>query len=184
MAKIYFHEAKATQVAALLLKHRGTNRMKFLKLIKLMYLIDREALKRWGRTVSTDHHVSMDKGPVLSNVYSLINEEPSERRFWNRYISRSSDYDVQLLADPGDEELSRAEEELIAEVFSIHGQKNRWQLVQELHEVPEWRDPNGSMIPIQLRDILSAVGRDEDDIAVIEERTEAEALASRLFELS
>lgn len=181
MANTYFREAKATQVAALLLKHRGTGRMKFLKLIKLMYLVDREALRRWGRTVSTDHHVSMDKGPVLSNVYRLINEEASDREYWTEHIVKAADYDVELVNDPGDGELSVAEEELIAEVFAGHGYKNRWTLVDELHAVPEWKDPHGSMVPIELRDILSAVGRG-GDIAAIEERTEAEALASHLFE--
>ena len=156
--------------------------MKYLKLIKLMYLIDRESLRRWGRTVTTDYHVSMDKGPVLSNVYRLINEEAWDREYWTQYIAKSTDYDVELVGDPGDEELSRAEEELIAEVFAEHGHKNRWVLVDELHAAPEWKDPHGSMVPIDLRDILTAVGRDEDDIAAIEERTEAEALASHLFE--
>ena len=182
MAKLNFNEAKATQVAALLIQHRGSNRMKFLKLIKLMYLVDREALTRWGRPVTTDHHVSMDKGPVLSNVYRLINEEPYPGEYWSQFIARSNDYDVELVRLPGDDELSAAEEGLIAEVFETNGHKNRWQLVEELHSVPEWRDPHGSMIAIELRDILSAVGRNEEDIASIEEQTAAAALASHLFE--
>ena len=156
--------------------------MKFLKLIKLMYLVDREALSRWGRTVSTDHHVSMDKGPVLSNVYRLINEEPSDSEFWVRHISQAHDYDVELLDNPGDDELSKAEEALIAEVYADHGYKNRFDLVKELHKVPEWRDPHGSMIPISLADILSAVGRDQEDIAGFQERADAEALAAELFQ--
>jgi uncharacterized phage-associated protein len=177
-----FNEAKATQVAALLLKLRGTQRMKFLKLLKLMYIVDREALSRWGRPVSTDTHVSMDKGPVLSRVYSLINEEQCEPTFWTRHIVPAPGYDVRLDADPGDDELSRAEEELIHEVFVRHGHKNRWQIVKELHDLPEWQDPHGSMIPIAISDILSALGKSRADIAAIEEQLEADAFADFLLQ--
>jgi Protein of unknown function (DUF4065) len=177
-----FNEAKAAQVAAMLLRLRGTDRMKYLKLIKLMYLIDREALSRWGRTVSTDHHISMDKGPVLSNVYRLITEEPSVSEFWVRHIAQAGDYDVKLVADPGNDELSAVEEALVGEIYNVHGYKNRWQLVEELHNIPEWQDPHGSMIPIDLADILIAVGKDESDVKNIKERLEEEALAMELFQ--
>ena len=35
-------------------------KMSYMKLLKLLYLVDREALLRWGRPVSTDRYVSMD----------------------------------------------------------------------------------------------------------------------------
>ena len=72
-----FNEAKAAQTAARLLKLRG-GRMSYLKLIKLMYLIDREALLRWGRPVTTDCYVSMDKGPILSRTLILSSSAWSE----------------------------------------------------------------------------------------------------------
>ena len=34
--------------------------MSYMKLLKLLHLVDREALLRWGRPVSTDRYVSMD----------------------------------------------------------------------------------------------------------------------------
>jgi len=50
--------------------------MSYLKLIKLLYIIDREALLRWGRPLTGDRYVSMDHGPVLSQTLNLITEEP------------------------------------------------------------------------------------------------------------
>ena len=47
--------------------------MSYMKLIKLLYLADREALLRWGRPITFDAYVSMDRGPVLSSVLDLIN---------------------------------------------------------------------------------------------------------------
>jgi uncharacterized phage-associated protein len=177
-----FNETKATQLAARLLQLRGTGRMKYLKLLKLMYLVDREALSRWGRTVSTDRHVSMDNGPVLSRVYNLMTEEQCQTGFWSDHISSPSDFDVYLLSDPGDSELSQAEEELIVDVFAAHGHKNRWRLVDEVHSFPEWKDPSGSMIPIELSDILIALGKTPEDVAAIKQEIEFEAYARNLLQ--
>ena len=73
--RLPFNEAKAAQAAARLLKKRG-GKMAYMKLIKLLYLVDREALRRWGRPVTTDRYVSMDHGPVLSSTLDLINHGP------------------------------------------------------------------------------------------------------------
>ena len=118
----------------------------------------------------------MDKGPVFSRVYSLITEEQCQIGFWSEHISPASDFDVELTADPGCRELSRAEEDLVKEVFSAHGHKNRWRLVDEVHSLPEWQDPHGSMIPIAIRDILKAVGKTPGDIAAIEQENRSRRL--------
>src|SRR3989304_7235844 len=95
--RLPFNEAKATQAAAMLLKMRGGT-MSYMKLLKLLYLADREALLRWGRPISTDVYVSMDHGPVLSKTLDMINEGPDTGgRIWAEYISSSSNYEVTLL---------------------------------------------------------------------------------------
>jgi uncharacterized phage-associated protein len=181
-AEFRFNEKKATQVAALLIQLRGSQKMKYLKLLKLVYLIDRESLARWGRPLSTDRHVSMDKGPVPSRIYNLITEEQLKSGVWSAHIQTVPGYDVQLLSDPGNDELSQAEDDLIREVFQMHGHKNRWRLVEELHQVPEWRDPDGSMIPISIRDILTAVGKTPDEISEIERQIEADVFADSVLQ--
>ncbi len=61
--------------------------MSYMKLIKLLYLADREALARWGRPITTDSYVSMKHGPVLSEVLNLITDPLSDQTFWARHIS-------------------------------------------------------------------------------------------------
>lgn len=158
--QLRFNERKATQAAAELLRLRG-GRMSYLKLIKLMYLADREALLRWGRPISTDRYVSMDKGPVLSRVLDLATDgdAPSRPSIWAEQISEPVRYEVELKADPGNDELSEAEIALLDEIFKIHGHKSRWDLVELTHQLPEWIDPEGSAIPIGYRDILKAGGQ-------------------------
>jgi uncharacterized phage-associated protein len=179
--RLRFNEVKATQTASRLLRLRG-GRMSYLKLIKLLYIIDREALIRWGRTVTTDRHVSMPKGPVVSQIYDLVtgDEPPGEETFWRRHISPPEQFEIAMIRDPGDSELSGAEEALIDEVFTLHGQKGRWELVRFTHDLPEWQDPGGSSLPITYRDILRAANKTEAEIAAVESEIESLAVTEAL----
>lgn len=157
--------------------------MSYLKLIKLLYLADREALLRWGRPVSTDRFVSMDRGPVLSRVLDLITGDvpPGPRGVWNEYVSAPFDFEVRLVvAEPQSDELSVAEEKLIREIFEKYGKMSRWSLVDLTHSLPEWEDPQGSAIPIEVRDILRAGGKTELEITAIEAELESVAAAETL----
>lgn len=171
-----FNERRAFEAAAKFLKLRG-GRMSYQKLIKLLYVLDREALLRWGRPVTTDRYVAMDNGPVVSRIFDLIRDEPAPgtNPIWRQYISAPANYEVSLTAEPETDELSRAEESLIEEVFAFYGKLSRWELVELSHDFPEWRNPNGGAIPIQYVDILRAGNKAEGEIAAVE--SELEALA-------
>lgn len=174
MVVLHFNERRATEAAARFLTLRG-GRMSYLKLIKLLYLLDREALLRWGRPVTTDRYVSMDNGPVVSRIYNLIREEPAPGTdtIWRHYISVPNNYEVSLIAALETDELSPAEESLIEEVYAKFGALSRWELVDLTHELAEWQDPRGSAIPIEYRDILRAGNKTEGEIAAIEAELEA-----------
>jgi len=177
--RLPFDETKTTQAAARLLKLRG-GRMSYMKLIKLLYLVDREALLRWGRPLTGDRYVSMDKGPVVSGTLDLINEGDA-KRIWSEYISAPEGYEVSLLRDAPADELSAAEEELIEEIFRLHGHKSRWELVDLMHSLPEWENPNGSAIPIEYHDILIRSGKTELEARAIEEELESLAAVQALL---
>jgi uncharacterized phage-associated protein len=168
--KLPFNEKKATEAAAYLLKLRGGT-MSYMKLIKLLYLADREALLRWGRPISTDRWVSMDQGPVLSHILSLITDgtDPKSGSLWAENISEPSRYEVHLNRVIEPQELSDAEIALLEEIFGCYGKLNRWELVELTHNLPEWTDPQGSAFPITYRDILRAEGKTESEIAAIED---------------
>jgi uncharacterized phage-associated protein len=157
-----FDETKATQAAAFFLNLRG-GRMSYLKLIKLLYLADRAALLRWGIPITTDRYVSMDHGPVVSQIYNLLLEDKA-KPVWAEYISPPSEYEVQLQKEAPTDRLSRAEERLMREIFAQYGNMGRWQLVDYVHTLAEWQNPHGSSIPISIRSILKAGGEDEDEI--------------------
>jgi uncharacterized phage-associated protein len=102
-ATLRFNEKKATQAAAYLLKRRGGT-MSYMKLIKLLYLADRKALVRWGRPITTDRYLSMERGPALSHVLDLATdgENPGSDSIWAAVISEPSNYEVSLKGAPAD----------------------------------------------------------------------------------
>lgn len=158
--------------------------MSYLKLIKLLYLADREALLRWGRPITTDRYVSLDRGPVLSRVLDLATDggEPGVQSFWSLCITEPSNYEVQLKGEPKSDELSDAEVQLLEKIFTDHGRKSRWQLVDFTHTLPEWKDPHGSAIPIEYRDILLAGGKSPLEISAIEDELVELAQADALLQ--
>lgn len=141
-----------------------------MKLIKLLYLADREAILTWGRPISTDAYVSMDRGPVLSRVLDLATdgEDPGAPSFWASRITAPSNYEIQLRSEAGDDELSDAEVQLLDKIFADHGHKSRWDLVKHTHTLPEWIDPQGSAIAITFGDILKAGGKSALEVAAVE----------------
>jgi uncharacterized phage-associated protein len=179
---LFFNEAKATQAAARLLNLRGGT-MSYVKLVKLLYLADREALIRWGRPITTDRFVSLDIGPVVSRIYDLIRDEPAPNSFgiWRKFISDPLGYEVHLLGDPGSGELSRPELELIDEVFAQHGRHDRWTVVDYTRSQPEWTYPDGGALTIEYRDILKAAHKTDEEISAAEEALESAALAERIL---
>lgn len=157
--------------------------MSYMKLIKLLYLADRAALLQWGRPITTDSYVSMDRGPVLSRVLDLATDEelPGHASVWAGHITEPAHYSVRLRRDPGEDELSEAETQILDQIFQQHGRKSRWELVDLTHKLPEWKNPQGSAIPIQYRDILKAAGKTDIEIAAVEDELEGVALADNLL---
>jgi uncharacterized phage-associated protein len=162
-----FDEKKATQAAAFLLRLRG-GRMAYLKLIKLLYLADREALGRWGDSITTDCYVSMKNGPVVSNIYNLMHQEV-KNPYWRQFISPPmGQYELELIGEECPKgALSIAEERILGEIFERYGRMSRWELVDFTHQLPEWKDPGRSSIPIELEDIFRAQNFSEEDIAAM-----------------
>lgn len=171
-----FSEQKIAQMAAFFLIRRG-GRMSYLKLMKLLYLADRESMDRYGESMSADVHYSMPHGPVLSETLNLITGQKSSP-IWRDMIYPCENYEVALTHPdfvPGDlEELSEADVEILDEVWKRFGHMTRFDLVQYTHQhLPEWVDPNGSSRPIDPRATFAALGYARD---------QADALAKNIFE--
>ena len=153
--------------------------MPYLKLIKLLYLADRQALLELGRPISCDLFVSMPHGPVLSRTYDLILGEPEQGSYWRRFISPPENYAVHLISDAPNDQLSPAQESILDSVFQRFGGMSKWALRDYTHTLPEYHDPDGSSVPIDLKEILLAQGVSEDDARAILDEIGAESYAER-----
>lgn len=176
-----FHPEKAIQASALLLKFKG-RRMKYLGLLKMLYIADRIALERLEMPIIGDYYFSMKYGPVLSRVYDLIKGKPvgEALSLWTEFISPRKGYKdsyISLLRDPGNDELCQEEEEILAEVYNRFGHLDPFTVAEWTHELPEWQQPQpiNSAIPISIEDILHNVGKSTSEIEEIRQLTLQEA---------
>lgn len=171
-----FHPEKAVEAAAVLLKLHGKP-MKYLGLLKMLYIADRIALERMDQPITGDHYVSMDYGPVLSGVYDLIKGKPVEDALplWSQFVSPRSENRVSLIDDPGVEDLCEEEEEIIQQVYRSFGHLDPFEVAEWTHDLPEWEDPHGSAVPITVEDILKNVGKTDEEIEEIQQEAIREA---------
>lgn len=172
-----FNQTKTAQAVAFLLKQTPCRRESYMKIIKELYIADRESLRETGRPITGDTFVAMKKGPVLSQVYDLIKGVHTESAEWNKFIQKRM-WDIELVADPGIGKLCRYEMDKLAEVWERYKKHGKWRVVDLTHEFPEWKknDPGDSMKPIPLSDILEAV-----DVADRQARIESDAAERRAF---
>lgn len=171
------NERKATQAAARFLESNGGH-MHHLKLLKLLYLLDREALLRWGFPVTNDVYYLLPHGPVPSGCYDLV---LSEEGFWADHISSPHEHVVTLLDQAQSDELSKAEKSLIDELSTKFKKFDRFALRDYTHSLPEWQNPNGSRVLIRIEDILRAGNKSEDQIRIIVENIEHSRVMHDLF---
>lgn len=174
---VLFDIEKLVGFAAYIMKKLDVDSMKYIMLIKLMYLSDRKFVELYDSTISNDDFVSMPKGPVLSRLLNLIRNDSCEnlQKTWNEYFSTSFN-DIRMNENFAMEKinkLSRAEMKVIDDVVEKYGNWDRWALINEvMHKLPEWEDPNGSSRPISLRKMMLALGKSEDEINVAVEEIE------------
>jgi uncharacterized phage-associated protein len=176
MINFPFRILKAIQAIGVLLRFDGVKRMNSMRLLKLLYIADRESLRETGRPITGGPVVAMERGPVLEEVYDLILGQHREMPLWTQFF-RKERYDLLELAEPDVGQLSKYEIGKLQEIAKTYQDDDEWSLVDITHTFPEWKqnDPGKSSKPIPLSSILEALGQAD----VIEELSrEAQSLAA------
>ena len=140
--------------------------MHYLKLLKLLYIAEREYLVEESEMMFGDSVVAMKFGPVLSNVYDLIKSEGDYAETWREYIHKGGHFCVVLHQDPGFDDLCRAERKKLDDVYRRFGHLDRFLVVEMTHDFPEWAnkfDTHSSRrsFPISVEEILAALDQKE-----------------------
>ncbi|MFZ4508976.1 MAG: Panacea domain-containing protein [Fimbriimonas sp.] len=153
-----FRKQKTIEAASFLigiLDPEGTG-IPYIKLIKLLYIADREMLRRKRHTLTGDDHWAMKYGPVLGKTLELIKGTDAD---WSQHFR--TDLDAKVISAAGRESLgalSRVDHAVLKEVADSHGHLPWQDLVELTHEFPEWKPVNKGRLRISLWDMAKAVG--------------------------
>ncbi len=160
---------KLIQVSNYLLK-KYDYCLNYTKLIKILYLCDRESIKQTGWSISDDSYKNMPYGPVLVNLYSLIKGGHPDLRMqakWDScFLTDGKNLKVKTDIIP-DGELSVLEKNILDSIDKQYHLYSYSQMISEVHNknvCPEWIDPNGSSSPLTKKDIMIALGFNENTI--------------------
>lgn len=180
-------EALTHSVGWLLSKYGG--RLDSAKLVKLMYIADREAMKDDGASITGDDYCALDKGPAAVRLLDLIigggasgsadrdsgqaSSRAKHQKEWDALFKKEGG-DVVLLKDnPPHDWLSEFDIEVLDAVDArFHGMSAE-EISEWTHDpanCPEWKNPHGGRLPITKADIMAALGFNVEYIAsVLEE---------------
>ncbi len=177
-----FNEAKAVQIAGFFLRLTG-GEMNYMKLVQLMYLVDRTALAELGRSLTYDNIYSLKDGLILGSILDLIKKGvvPNSESIWYQYVSPPSSYEVQLIKETLTTELSKADKRLIESIFEQYGHLNQWDLNIFQKTLPEWKPQASSRYPVSYHEIMKIAGWSDQDIASVDDDLENVAIMDDLL---
>lgn len=124
-----------------------------LKVMKLLYLVDREHLLKYGRPILGDWYACMENGPVPSRSYDLLKEIQDTRssslsgdasivaahikvRRVGRYPTFVSSNNIDF------DSLSASEIAVLKNVVGKFGRKKPYELVEITHKHTAWKKAN------------------------------------------
>lgn len=171
-----FDITKATEVVCDLLRREG-GAMNIMKLIKLVYALDRLSIQRRGIPVVGGTYFSLPNGPITSELLDLINSGGlwgEDASHWEELVSDRQNHEIGLRGpEIATEHLAPSELKLIDEVYAEHGNKDQWQLREWSHEhCEEWNPLARGRDRITLARMARAVGLNDAQIEQIEQDAE------------
>lgn len=162
-----FSEEKMLQVIGYLLLLNG-KRMNLLKLMKELYLIDRESIEERETSISGDVHFSLRHGPILSMTLNLLNDINKNPK-WHTYLhSEDVGYyypDIVMDKETLEDRLSQKDKQYIKNISHRFKKYTPEQIEDYTHDnLPEWENPGKSSIKITFESIMEAIGKTHEDI--------------------
>ena len=168
---MYCERTAAHMILFFLDKNRASGKkMSIMKLIKLLYLSERECIGGHGVTICDDKLFSLPRGPVLSHTYDLLaGKTNAAQEDWLKWIDASDTFDIKIKdnktvirKDLG--RLSQLDHDIMQKIWDTFGSMTADQLSDYTHnpeKIPEWQNPHGSSLPIEYEDVFKAYGCNE-----------------------
>lgn len=177
-----FSSEKILQEIIYLLSLNG-NRMNLLKLMKELYLIDRESIDERDTSVSGDVFYSMSHGPILSQTLNMLNDLMNNN--WGQCLESVTapyypDIQIKNSISVNLDRLSIKDKSYIQTVSDKFKTYTPKQLERYTHTLPEWVDPQGSSLKIRYRDVMKALGKSDEEIDLAKQEYEKISELARL----
>ena len=167
---------KVIQAAGVLLCEEPSRRLSRLRLLKYLYIADRESLTDRARPITGDAPVAMDHGPVLIATFGLLEGSDVGSPEWDKYFGAEG-RDVLLRSDPGLSKLTRYEIGKLQDVSRRFVENDDDFVADYTHSFAEWiknKPDKGSVRDIPVEDVLDATG-----LSAVKDRLVADFLAER-----
>jgi len=170
-----FRPDNATAMAVYFLMCAPNHALDDLVLMKLMVIAERRCMAETTSLISGATFVSMQNGPVLSEVLDLMQGQ-GDSPTWSRHIKcvphgghgTASNHCILREGLDVEEYLSDFEIELLASVWGEYKKKSKWDLVEITHTFPEWDESSAetkSSSPISLKSIFELGLHQSPDVA-------------------
>lgn len=102
---------------------------------KLLYLVDKTSLEKYGRFVFGESYYAMKEGPIPSNVYDLLKQ-----------VAKAPVYGIKVegnqvipLRNPDLDCLSESDIECLDQIISVYGKVPNWLRSKDAHD-DAWRE--------------------------------------------
>lgn len=155
-----FDFEKAVAAMAYLISKLGP--LDKVKLMKLLYLCDRQAFLTLGRPVTGDRQFAMPFGPVPTKCLDLVNKSRPQDRFF-RHIHVVDNRISVAENSPNLPPLEPDELQILDGIIDAFGSFETWALRDLLHKAPEFKEfhQKGTSTPIPYEAILKHHGSEE-----------------------
>ena len=166
-----FHERKAGQAAAYLLRQLGGESSPIV-LNQLLYLADRRAMCSDGFPITGDRLMASPVGMILGRVYELnLPRQWPAAEAWREYVTAPDECGLIHVAGADDTlDLSEWEELILDAICNEFGALSGFELAARLQELPEYHVPEGRPEVVDPKVVLrSAEFTDEGIEGVIDQ---------------
>jgi uncharacterized phage-associated protein len=127
-------------------KFPQNERIDKLKIVKLIYLADKYHLLWYGRTITDDSYVIVEKGPMGSKLEDVLDPNTeylleTEKEKISKIIDRNETFNI-TIRDTNHQikSLSKTDYEAINFIFERFGKRTGPSLVEYVHQYPEYLD--------------------------------------------
>jgi uncharacterized phage-associated protein len=134
-----FDLEKAIQAIGVLHSVENDDKVPYYRLLKLLYISDREYLKETGRPIVGGREVAVNRGPLSSPVYDLIKGEHSQANRFAEFFSKQNRLLV-MHHQPSRDELSKREIRKLTEISEKYREAEDDDIGQLTHDFPEYAE--------------------------------------------